>query len=72
MDVPCSRCEKGIPEGVPLWTVSLQKEILKGDEIEVLEATAYYAFCEECAQHVDFENMDLPEKGGEPDEGGDA
>jgi len=62
MDIPCSRCEKAVPEGTPMWSVSVQKEVFDGDEIEVHEAIAYHVFCLECAESLDFEKMTIPDK----------
>ena len=62
MDIPCSRCERGIPPGEPHWSVNVHREVVEDDGIEVLDAVCYFSFCAECAAQVDLENLVVPER----------
>jgi hypothetical protein len=58
----CSVCGALIPEGMPMWSVTVYHEVMHGEEMEVLDAEAYLVFCDACGQARDFTKISVPAK----------
>ena len=59
---PCDGCDKPIPEGTPMWSVNIHKEVFEAGAITVLQADSAKVFCEECAESLDFSSIDIKRK----------
>ena len=59
---PCDGCDKPIPEGTPMWSVNVHKEVYEAGAISVLQANSTKVFCEECADKLDFSSIEIKHK----------
>jgi len=59
----CSICKKEIPDGETMWSINVNREVVEGGAITVLEADCYWIFCEDCAKDRDLSNVTMPLKG---------
>ena len=58
----CFECDGVIPDGVPMWSINLHREVYGDGVITVLEADCVFVFCEKCAKLKDFTKIHVPNK----------
>jgi hypothetical protein len=59
---PCFKCDKNIPDGTSMWSITINHETLEKNGMNVHSSDCYHVFCEECAKTKDFSKIIVPDK----------